>query len=63
MFNHIKPIVAVKVLGVRMAEETKFISTVNSTMYCCLFIYEGGSRDLAELTSKEMKKYLQYVVV
>ena len=63
MFNNLKKIRAVKVLGVRTAEQTKFISTVNSSVYCCLVIYEDGSRDLLELEAKGMSKYLPYIIV
>lgn len=62
MFGFTKPIKAVKVLGVRTAEQTKIISTVNSSVYCCLVLYEDGTRGLLELEAKEMKKYLQYII-
>ena len=53
----------VRVLGVRTAENTKILTTVNSTIYCCLIEYRNGTRELMELNAKEMKKYLSYIVV
>jgi len=58
-----KEISVVKVLGVRTAEETKVLATVNSTIYCLLIVYTDGTRELEEVEAKFMKKYLEYIEV
>ena len=60
MFS-LKKIEAIKVLGVRTAEETKILSTNNSSVYCCLFVYSDGSREVKELSTKEINKVAQYI--
>ena len=62
MFNS-KQIQAVKVLGVRTAEQTRVLATYNSSVYCCLVLYSDGSREIVECDTKEMKKYLPYIIV
>ena len=58
-----KKIQAVKVLGVRTAEETKVLATYNSSVYCCLVIYNDGSRELVEVPHKKMGQYVPYIIV
>lgn len=58
----LKKIEAVKVLGVRTAEETKILFTHNSSVYCCLFVYSDGSKEVKELSTKEINKVAQYIV-
>lgn len=58
-----KSISVVKVLGVRTAEETKVMATYNSTVYCILIVYSDDSRELLEVDSRSMKKYLAYIEV
>ena len=58
-----KKIQAVKVLGVRTAEETKVLATYNSTIYCLLVIYSDNSRELLELPYKKMAQYVPYIIV
>lgn len=57
----VKKLEKVKVFGVRTAHETKVFATYNSTVYCCMFMYSDGSRELKELSTKEMSKYVQYI--
>lgn len=54
-------LVSVKVLGVRTAEQTKVLSTVNSTIYCIMLVYSNGARELEEVDTKKMAKYLPYI--
>lgn len=54
-------LVSVKVLGVRAAEQTKVLSTVNSTIYCIMLVYSNGARELEEVDAKKMTKYLPYI--
>ena len=54
-------LVSVKVLGVRTAEQTKVLSTVNSTIYCIMLVYSNGARELEEVDTKKMTKYLPYI--
>lgn len=56
-----REIAAVKVLGVRTAEETRALATYNSTMYCLLVAYEDGGRELVEAYAKDMGKYIDYI--
>lgn len=58
-----KKIQAVKVLGVRTAEKTKVLATYNSSVYCCLVIYNDGSRELLEVPYKKMAQYVPYIIV
>lgn len=58
-----REIVLVKVLGVRTAEETKVMATYNSTLYCLMVVYDDGSRELSEVNSAQMKRYLQYIQI
>lgn len=51
----------VKVLGVRTAEDTKLLATVNSTIYCVLIEYSDGERELNEIGAAKMGKYLPYI--
>ena len=59
----VKKIQAVKVLGIRTAEETKVLATYNSSVYCILVIYNDGSRELLELPYKKMGQYVPYIIV
>lgn len=58
-----REIVLVKVLCVRAAEETKVMATYNSTLYCLMVVYDDGSRELSEVNSAQMKRYLQYIQI
>ena len=58
-----RKIQAVKVLGVRTAEETKILATYNATVYCLLIQYSDGSRSLFECNTKEMAKYIDYIAM
>lgn len=59
--NPIKQIERVMVLGVRAAEQTKVLATYNSSIYCILILYSNGARELREVNTKEMEKYIQYI--
>lgn len=56
-----KEIAKVNVLGVRTSEETKGLSTVNFGTYSILIEYTDGSRELKEISGKEMKQYLPFI--
>lgn len=56
-----KTIRAVKVLGVRSAEETKVLATYNTTIYSVLVEYSDGSRAIDECDAKHMSVYLPYI--
>ncbi len=60
-FSGQQKIAKVNVLGVRTAEETKVLSTVNFGIYCLLIEYTDGSRELKEVNGREMKVYLDYI--
>ncbi len=49
------------VLGIRTAENTRVLATVNSTMYALLVEYSDGSRELLELDAKGMAPYLSLI--
>lgn len=59
LFRH-NPVRAI-VLGVRTAEETKILATYNSSVYSLLIEYDDGSREILELTVKEMRPYLHLI--
>ena len=59
--NPIKQIERVRVLGVRTAEQTKVLATYNSSIYCILILYSNGMKELREVNTKEMDKYIQYI--
>lgn len=54
---------AIKVLGVRSAEQTKVLATYNSTLYCLLVEYEDGSRKIVECDTNGMAQYLPYIPI
>lgn len=56
-----KKLETIKILGVRTAHETKVLATYNSSVYCCLFVYSDGSREVKELSTKEINKVAQYI--
>ena len=60
-FSGPKEIARVNVLGVRTSEETKVLSTVNFGTYSILIEYTDGSRELKEISGREMKQYLPYI--
>lgn len=51
----------VKCLGIRTAENTGVFATYNSAVYAILIEYTDGSRELDEISGKQMYKYLQYI--
>ena len=61
IFKPSKTPVRAIVLGVREAEDTKLLATVNSTMYSLLVAYNDGSRELLELDAKGMSQYLYLI--
>lgn len=48
-------IIKAKLLGIRMAQETKVISTVNSSSYCFLVEYESGLREVLEMGADDKR--------
>ena len=51
----------IKVLGVRAAFESKLVYTENSTLYSILIEFTDGRRELHEVETKKMEKYLPYI--
>jgi len=51
----------IKVLGIRAAFQSKAIFTENSTWYSLLIEYTDGRRELLEVDTKKMDKYLPYI--
>lgn len=47
------PVVKVKLMGVRTAENTGVMATYNSTLYCFLLQRADGSRELVEYSHKD----------
>lgn len=59
-----KQIQKIKLLGIRTSEQTKVLSTVNSSVYCIAVLYTDGTKELVEVEAKEFQKtYLQYVEI
>lgn len=56
-----KIIAKVKVLGIRTAMQTKTFYEENSTQYSILVLYTDGTRELLELSSKQMTNYINYI--
>ena len=58
--KEVKTISKVKLLGVRTAEQTKVLGTVNSTLYCFLVEYTDGDRAILEYgpSDKEINELL-----
>lgn len=51
----------VNVIGVRTAMDTKVLATYNSTVYCLLIEFTDGSRDVVEVSARQLKPYLPYI--
>lgn len=61
--NPLKKLASVHVLGVRAGDQTRVLATYNSTIYCLLLCYSNGERELAEVATKDMSKYLNYIEI
>ena len=48
-------IVKAKLLGIRMAQETKVMATYNSSSYCFLVEYENGVREVLEMGADDKR--------
>lgn len=56
-----RKITRVKCLGIRTAENTGIFATYNSAVYAIVIEYDDGTRELEEISGKQMVKYLQYI--